>query len=1795
MKIKRIALSFLGTALCIATLSTPNKLATVAAAEDVFIQESGNELKIGNAFLSRTFKIDGNSIATTNVNNQIANKQLLPAEGSEDFIINTLVEADDTISKTVVNPSTVLDRSGWAAKMYTSNGTEYTTTANIFDGNKDTYVNEYTKTGFPTSIEIDLGSEQAVGSFSFLKRPGYTEQAYGKNGTLGKYALYISENGTDWIAAGNGEFTAEDYNLHQEGTLYNVGDLVYGNLSGIANTRYVKIVALSDCLGGTQEFTPAEVNLFSDQKSVQYKKVPSAQIDSSAFSATMKNKDGVEFTTTAKIFDNNDSTYVDESAKKGMPITLDVNLGEKQLVSSFSFQKRPGFNQAAYGKNGSLGKYELYTSEDGINWTANGSGEFTAQDYNLHQVDSLYNVGDLVYGNLATPVTTQYVRLVALSDCFGTQEFTPAEIRLYRDAYILSEQPIGNETSIAASDLTYKNYTSEDLDGGKQLTIAYEPYVFNGVTYTISYVHNIYADQHYMHSYLQVDVDNKEKATIDYIDLDHFVLDGSAEGVWSHPDASQVSSMWIRSNELVLGQPIYADGMFFGSEFPSSDTDIDDTDNSMHIRYYSGKNFTQLAKDGQLNDDGSFTTWSNVIGAAPSVDNDVVQTYFFDYINKIATPTNFRVQYNSWYDNMMGISDESISKSFYGAEKGLTQNGVRTLDAYVVDDGWNNYNDPTYTGINASSSGTTYNRTGFWEFNSKFPNELYTSGSLAKKLGSPFGLWLGPQGGYNYFGSFAKYLASKGTGHINTDYWTSVDVGSDTYVKNLTSLFIDYQNRFGISYWKLDGFALRPNTNSANEHMTGGFQNMYYTSDLWEKWTTAFSTMRQHTTSGLPEDLFINATCYVNLSPWLLPYVNTVWIQDSGDTGGAGTGTAFQKKITYRDQVYYKLLKQNQLQFPLKNIYNHDPIYGVSDGNTATTEDFRDFLMINATRGTAFWELYYSPSMMDDAKWKVNADVVDFAETNAHILEKAKMFGESPLTGVYGYSCWDGNEGIVSFRNPTEEAKTYSLVLSDVNGVPTTMTGLSEIQVHPYANGKTGNVVNYGDTIEVTLQPYETRIYQYGVTDTTNPEVISAKVTGTNTITLKFNERILQDSNNSNYQVNGKQVLASTIQADYRTVILTTEDQVMSKDTTTKGIDLAIQGVRDFSGNTTNKTIAINNYKDQVIVDVSDRKQLVDGSSLEQSYDANRDSYYINTKNAYTINTENSIPKNSDITVMMDVQTTATNKRLFAQGNDFVLRLDASGYVIFEANGNSVSSKEDVTTVVEKASGTFGTDEYVPTTTTTKTIGNVNDGETHTIAAVIEPNGTLKIYIDGRLNASKTVTEQKVGKQKAAQTMVLGDTGLNATFGKVSVTNYAYGYDNIEKLAATEAPTVNILDRSTWTATACSQMSAATGDGPASSAIDGKTTTWWHTNYSGSDTHAVDEHWIAINFGKTETFDTFIYTGRGSASNGSIKGYKLEAMIDNQWTLISTGEFSAEKVSTVYLDAPVSTDQIRLWSVTTQNGKNYAAAVEIEVGIKDRAATADELANIAAVNTYVENQDYTDITADTHNDLVQKAKALSSSSINNLTILQSKIDQAKANLIDAKALAQAIAAAEAIDQDAYEEDGVENLKIALAAAKEAKASATADDVVEAARTQVLEAMNQLEAKPTTEPADKTLLKKQIDIAETLVKKDYTAESWSNFETALTAAKAIYAKADATTQEVDEQQNALVTAILQLVLVDTGDQTKNEENEASYNKAVNELVKAPSTGDTTNITYLLFLLGGACAVILAKKKYVKIKK
>lgn len=1644
---------------------------------DVQVSENGNRITIGNGYIKRVFENNNGKWKTVSIDNKRIDEQFKPAEGSEDFVINLVNGQKTEEQKPVVTPPTqALDRTTWQATLKNKDEVEFSHPEYLFDGDKNTYVDEYQKAGFPISLEIDLGSKQEVSSFSFLKRPGFSDQAYGFNGTLGKYKVYISDDQTNWNEVANGEFTKEDYNLHQEGNLYNVGDVVYANFNATYKTQYVKLEALSDALGSTEEFTGAEFNLYSDKTSAG---IPQKEVSLAGSNVTFKGK------STDKLTDGNLNFAL--SGNVNDEIVFD--LGSVQTIGSFAYQKRPGFHDANYGLNGTMGKYELYVSDNGTDWTPAGKGEFVRDDYNLHSVvlsentqtsdgkynvgDTLHNVGDLVYGNFNSVYTTRFVKIVPKSDCMGgTNEFQATEIKLYSDQKFESKKD-DTDTDIRSSELT----VSENgiTTKNNEVRVSFDTYEKDGVNWDIDMVTVMENDKHYMNSYLEITVDKPEEAKIDYIDFDNFVIPEGTSGVWSIPEENKISSMWIGKHELMLGQPIYADGLFFGSEFPAQDTDVNDQ-NAMQIRYYSGKSIAKMASDGQnvTNEGKTYRTWNNVVGAAQGTPTDVVQTDFFNYIEDIATPSDFRKQYNSWYDNMMNINDESIEKSFLGAEKGLAENGVEPLDSYVVDDGWNNYNNDI-GGVNApGESGTTKNQTGFWEFNSKFPNELYTSTELTDKFQSSFGVWVGPQGGYNFFGGFAKYLEAMGTAEMqsNSALGNVICTGSRTYLKNFEDRFIDYQTRFNIDYWKWDGFASRPCNNPNHNHMTGGDHDMYYTSDMWEAWTDVI----EHARAARAQEgkgLWINATCYVNLSPWLLQWVNTVWVQDSGDTGEAGaSGERHQRKIYYRDNVYYNLYKKNQIQFPLKNIYNHDPIYGVSDASKATTEVFREYLLDNAMRGTAFWELYYSPSLFDEEKWEVTADVLDFAETNHNVLKNAKLFvqeGKNPSNGVYGYSAWNNKKGFVSFVNPTATKQTYELTLDNIVGVPTSMKGLKEYSIYPYAAGTTGKTVSYGDTLKVTLEPNSSVIYQYGNTDSkapefvsAKPEFVSAKITKKDTIEVRFNERVSDDIK---FKVNGKSAEA-VLQDDYRTF------EVKASDLS-DAANLSISGIKDVYGNEasavevearTAKEIAKVASKEDVKGDVSESKS--DSKTL------------LNLKNkAYTI-TENGIKGDDDFSVSMTVDTKSSNTVLLKQDDDFQLSIDADGYVVFNVKGQQVTSKENVTTVVEHASGKFNTNEYKESVTQTTTIGKVNDGKLHVVHAVREPNGMLKLYVDGRL-ATSAYDKKNHGADLSGAPVVLGSTKFTGFVGDVVVRNSALYYDDAQKAADHLGinATSKKLSKKGWDAEACSQQTdevGTGGDGSAKDVLDNKLNTYWHSNYSGQD-HCGGTHTLTVSFGKEITFDSLEYVARQGAGNGTWTSATVYG-IDKSGNETKIAEVSDMKLTNNKYEFAFDQSQtFKAVRFEVQGSGGFASAAEINATVK------------------VQQQDTEKVL-----DLQNKAQELLNS----------------------------------VNSEDYTKDSYKKFVKAVDAIMDMSAF-TSEEEVAALDAKLRDAYNNLKAEsPST--VNKDALTQALQKYAEYKEAEYTAESWKAFAQAYAGAREVNDNANATQEAVDAAIEKLNVAAKKLV-------------------------------------------------------------
>lgn len=499
---------------------------------------------------------------------------------------------------------------------------------------------------------------------------------------------------------------------------------------------------------------------------------------------------------------------------------------------------------------------------------------------------------------------------------------------------------------------------------------------------------------------------NQSSKKIDYVDVEFWEFIDEKD-IFPNKKQKDIKEMGNFSGFYVeLGQPVYAKSLFFGMEFPLGENRL--KENIFISRYYV---------DSQIED--KKIIWPVIIGASDSFSKDDIQESFFNYIKNIGQPSYFRKQYNSWYDYMKDIDEEKILNSFEKINQGFEENGIH-LDCYVVDDGWPNYES-------------------FWDFNDKFPSELSKIKELVNNLNANLGLWIGPRGGYG--GSeitMSDWLEKNSNFHCGSKNFLTndVNVGDFNYLRSLKKKMLDYQEKYDISYWKIDGWLLKSDViESSNDFSMGHVTKVYeYLIDI----------LRELRFQRNEKDCWLNLTSYVNPSPWFLQWVNSIWIQTSKDIGFHTElgGSYVDYMLTYRDKQYYEFIYKRNLKLPLYCLYNHDPIYGTKAGEGLFNqpifidiEEFEMYLLFIATRGNALWEFHYSYSMFDTKRWKANARAISWIEANYSILRNSRMIGGNPSNGeIYGYKCLDkkNKKAIVSFRNPSSQWQTINLKDFDI-------------------------------------------------------------------------------------------------------------------------------------------------------------------------------------------------------------------------------------------------------------------------------------------------------------------------------------------------------------------------------------------------------------------------------------------------------------------------------------------------------------------------------------------------------------------------------------------------------------------------------------------------------------------------------------------------------------------------------------------------------------------------------------------
>jgi len=434
-----------------------------------------------------------------------------------------------------------------------------------------------------------------------------------------------------------------------------------------------------------------------------------------------------------------------------------------------------------------------------------------------------------------------------------------------------------------------------------------------------------------------------------------------------------------------FGQPLFYKDFYFGLESPAGYNVVEG--GGAVLRHYPGWTLAP----GECR-----TSYTAVAGVA---DKGQVEEAFRDYVDSFRYSWNSNILYNSWYDVQVGMNLTKFKSVLNRFNKGMGKYGVK-LDYLVVDDGWQD-------------------RDSIWETSRQsFPKDFGPLRELFEEGGSKLGIWL-PLCGYKLN---ARWGAERGLeADKNMQFYC---LAGPKYNEALRARLKNLVLEQGAEYFKHDFNFLEcynpelpyPQTKrhayEANIDAEAGLLDYLH---------------------SLNNKVYLNVTSYMWLSPWWLAHADTLWIGSSDygyDLGGASLEPR-DWAITYVDGWMHRRLIEEGARYPTNAIMTHGIIDGVLNRLGGDKEGFRtwaDNVVIYFGRGVYMRELYLSPELLDDKKWKFLAEVAKWAKANDVAFRRTDWVGGDPKKGdAYGYHHRGGGRNLFVLRNPGIEPQTLKL------------------------------------------------------------------------------------------------------------------------------------------------------------------------------------------------------------------------------------------------------------------------------------------------------------------------------------------------------------------------------------------------------------------------------------------------------------------------------------------------------------------------------------------------------------------------------------------------------------------------------------------------------------------------------------------------------------------------------------------------------------------------------------------------
>ena len=614
-----------------------------------------------------------------------------------------------------------------------------------------------------------------------------------------------------------------------------------------------------------------------------------------------------------------------------------------------------------------------------------------------------------------------------------------------------------NPVTFTQDDFSVNHAEYHDLDQGKKELKIFLTGNDNPLAARLTY--QLDSSKFYIRTRLEI---------IDSSDAGHFL-----QKVWPVRTVTRENIRLIHHGGF--GQPVAfqigTGGVFMGIEYPAAD--------NLASGDTAGTRITCGHEIGEKISSTGFTSEWVVEGMTPDT---LVKLWFMKYVNDIrVAPLRPYTLYNSWYDlrsaeyprlapeNVM--NESNIERIVDLLRTNMIDKHHITLDAFVLDDGWDVYQSDWVLRRN------------------EFPHGLKPIAEDLKKTNTALGLWLGPTGGYSFRMKRINWMRENGYEVVGSNpNTTMLCLAGKKYSDLVRKRVTDFVSNDEVGYFKWDGIQF-----SCSELNHGHPPGIFSRRAVMESVIDKCKAVREKN-----PDVYLNVTSGTWLSPWWVKYANQIWMQGE-DYGYADVPSISPRDaaMTYRDLSLYDDFRKNDLWFPIQNLMTHGIIKGSLEklgGDTEPLDKFTNEVLLYLARGVSMWELYISPDILTEGEWNAIGQGIRWAKDRFPILSTTEMVGGDPkLRESYGYVHFSQNRGIIAARNPWIIPDTLKVELSPADGLDPDASSLVLERVYP-THWISPKLYRAGMNIHLVLDGYETAIYElYPASEARKPLLTNAE------------------------------------------------------------------------------------------------------------------------------------------------------------------------------------------------------------------------------------------------------------------------------------------------------------------------------------------------------------------------------------------------------------------------------------------------------------------------------------------------------------------------------------------------------------------------------------------------------------------------------------------------------------------------------------------------------------------------------